>query len=137
MNKDILDLGKETIGKTAKGLQTINRFIKLFNSMPEEVQQKFYCKMATKITEDTSELKSYHVHVYKISGKVEIDNLSFSEKEAKERTLELAERGVFIFEESDCKYIALAFLEKKPDYSGAKITHRPPDRKPADLYDKK
>ena len=137
MNKDILDLGRETIGKTVKGLRTINRFIKLFNSMPEEVRQDFYRKMAAKIKDD-DKIKKYHVHIYRISDKLELSTLARSEKGAKEGALSAAESGAFAFGKSDCKHIAIAFLEKKkPDYSGAKITHRPPDRKPADLYDKK
>jgi len=136
MNKDILDLGKETIGKTAKGLRTINRFIKLFNSMPEEVRQDFYRKMAAKIKDD-DKIKKYHVHIYRISDKLELSTLARSKEKAKEGALSAAESGAFAFGKSDCKHIALVFPEeKKPDYSGANITRRPPERKPVDFYDK-
>ena len=37
------------VHKSVKGIQTINRFIKLLNGMSETVQQDFYCKMANKV----------------------------------------------------------------------------------------
>ena len=111
------------MNKAVKGIQTINRFIKLLNSMPEEVRQNFYRKMAAKIKDD-DKIKKYHVHIYKISSKLELGTLARSEERAKEGALSAAESGAFVFGESDCEYIALAFLEKKPDYSGVNITHK-------------
>jgi len=97
------------MNKAVKGIQTINRFIKLLNSMPKEVQQDFYRKMAAKI-EDKLELKKYHIHVYKVSGKLELDTFTYSEEGAKSGALALAEKDAFAFGESDCKHIAIAFL---------------------------
>ena len=122
MNKDILDLGKKTIGKTAKGIRTINRFIKLFNSMPEEVQQKFYRKMAAKI----------------VSGKV-IEEIE-EEKRIKRiyNSIEKLFRArMYGTKEYTIELIGDLLKKGGQDYSGSKITHRPPERKPADFYDKK
>ena len=37
------------VPESVKSIQTINRFIKLLNGMPEDVQQDFYRRMAKKI----------------------------------------------------------------------------------------
>jgi len=102
------------MNKAVKGIQTINRFIKLLNSMPEEVRQSFYRKMAAKIkVEDELKLKKYHIHVYEVSGKLELSTLSLSEEGAKSGALALAEKQAFGFGKSDCKHIAIAFLIEK------------------------
>jgi len=108
------DSGRGLImNKAVKGIQTVNRFIKLLNSMPEKARQNFYRKMAAKIEEDKLGLRKYHVHIYEISGKVELDVFTFSEEGAKSGALEAAKRDAFIFGESDCKHIAIAFLIEK------------------------
>ena len=102
------------MNKAVNRIQTINRFIQLLDSMPEEVRQNFYRKMAAKIKiEDESKLKKYHIHIYEVSGKVELDVFTFSEEGAKSGALEAAKRDAFIFGESDCKHIAIAFLIEK------------------------
>lgn len=101
------------MNKSVKGIQTINRFIKLLNGMPEEVRQSFYRKMAAKITEEKLKLKKYHIHVYEISGKLELDTFTFSEEGARSGALEAVKKDAFAFGESDCRHIAIAFLIEK------------------------
>ena len=58
-------------------------------------------------------LKIYHVHVYKVTGKVEITTYSTSSKQAKEMALDAVKHSKDKFKKSDCKYIAMDFKEEK------------------------
>ena len=57
-------------------------------------------------------MKKYHVHVYKVVGKVEVETLATNENKAREFALEyVKERNSYIFGESDCNMIAIEFEE--------------------------
>lgn len=67
------------LSRGAKGIQTINRFIKLINEMPEDVQQGFYRQMASKLKEPNEEWieekvrEAWNLWWYKASGKYATD----------------------------------------------------------------
>lgn len=55
-------------------------------------------------------INKYHVHVYKVIGKIEIDIEAETEIIAKTKALKLVKKSKLnTFIKSDCNYIALAF----------------------------
>ena len=55
-------------------------------------------------------MKKYHVHIYQIKGKFEMDGYASSKKEAMKNALKLVD--AIQFEKPDCKHIVVAFLVK-------------------------
>jgi len=60
------------------------------------------------LRDDMPEMKNYHVHVYKVVGKMEVDTACENAVEAKKNALECAKESPR-WEESDCKMIAMEF----------------------------
>ncbi|RLG58748.1 MAG: hypothetical protein DRN95_03790 [Candidatus Hydrothermarchaeota archaeon] len=58
-------------------------------------------------TTKSSPLRKYHLHVYKVIGKAELDILARDEVEAREKALQLV--GELVFQKSDCKYVVFSF----------------------------
>lgn len=60
-------------------------------------------------------IKKYHVHVYKIVEKMEIDTLAYNGIKAREMALEAAKQGLLKKGIKDCELIALEFeiIEKE------------------------
>jgi len=56
--------------------------------------------------------KTYHVHIYKVLSKAELDVEADSSQDARGRALKKKDR--LEFGKSDCKYLALDFLFKAP-----------------------
>ena len=56
-------------------------------------------------------MRTYHVHIYKVTSMAEIDIEVHSSLEAKIKALD--KKGDLKYKKSDCKYIALDFLKSK------------------------
>jgi len=56
-------------------------------------------------------VRTYHVHIYKVTSMAEIDIEVHSSLEAKIKALD--KKGDLKYKKSDCKYIALDFLKSK------------------------
>lgn len=54
-------------------------------------------------------VKKYHVHIYKVIEKMEIDTLAYNEIKAKEMALEAAKQGILKAIEPDCNLIAIEY----------------------------
>ncbi len=54
-------------------------------------------------------IKKYHVHIYKVIAKAEIDTLAYNGIKAKEMALEAVKAGLIKFLDSDCSLIAIEF----------------------------
>ena len=55
---------------------------------------------------------SFHIHVYKIGGKAEVDVKAENEVEAKEKALAMMKQGSLTTKASDCHYIAMVMGEQ-------------------------
>ncbi len=64
-------------------------------------------------------MMKYHVHVYMIVKKAEIDLDSESEEAAMKEALTLTKKGELEFGESDCKFLALPFKVKDTETQNA------------------
>ena len=53
-------------------------------------------------------MKQFHIHLYAVVGKAEVDLEAMDEKEAKEKALKMAAEDSLPLKTSDCKMIALA-----------------------------
>lgn len=58
-------------------------------------------------------IKKYHVHIYKVIAKAEIDTLAYSEIKAKEMALDALENNLIKLDTSDCKLIAIEFEQRE------------------------
>ena len=54
-------------------------------------------------------IKKYHVHIYEVIKKMEVDTLAYNEIKAKEMALEAAKQGILTKRKSDCNLIAIEF----------------------------
>ncbi len=54
-------------------------------------------------------MEKFHVHVYRVVEKMEVNVEAESEKDAKEKALGLAGGGDATVVESDCEFIAISF----------------------------
>lgn len=54
-------------------------------------------------------IKQFHVHVYKVVAKAEVDTLAYNGIKAKEFALEAVKSKILKMEESDCDLIAIEF----------------------------
>ena len=54
-------------------------------------------------------IKKYHVHIYKVIAKGEIDTLAYNGIKAKEMALEAVKSNLINFSDSDCSLIAIEF----------------------------
>lgn len=54
----------------------------------------------------------FHVHVYKVIGKLDLDIEASNDLEAREKALELA-KTIDEFQESDCQFIVFSFDEQE------------------------
>lgn len=52
----------------------------------------------------------YHIHVYKLAGKAEVNIRAGNEKEALEIGLQKAKRGELIFGEAEAEFLAESWL---------------------------
>jgi len=58
-------------------------------------------------------IKKYHVHIYKIIAKGEIDTLAYNGIKAKEMALEAAKGNLINFSDSDYSLLAIEFEQVK------------------------
>ncbi len=58
-------------------------------------------------------IKKYHVHIYKVIAKGEIDTLAYNGIKAKEMALDAVKSNLIKFLNSDCSLIAIEFEQVK------------------------
>lgn len=58
-------------------------------------------------------MPNFHVHVYKVESKAEVELDSANAEEAKSTALRLTKNEILPFASSDCSYIAIAFEQNK------------------------
>lgn len=58
-------------------------------------------------------IKKYHVHIYKVIAKGEIDTLAYNSIKAKEMALEAVKSKLVDFSDSACSLLAIEFEEVK------------------------
>ena len=54
-------------------------------------------------------IKNYHVHIYKVIAKGEINTLAYNGIKAKEMALEAVKSNLISFSDSDCSLLAIEF----------------------------
>jgi len=54
-------------------------------------------------------MMKFHVHVYEVIRKAEVNLDAYSEEEARADALKIATSGRVPFMESDCRFVALSF----------------------------
>jgi len=57
-------------------------------------------------------VKKFHIHIYKIIEKMEVDTLAYNKIKAKEMALEAAKQGLLANTKLDCALITMAFEEE-------------------------
>ncbi len=60
-------------------------------------------------------IKKYHVHVYKIVAKAEIDTFAYNGIKAKEMAIDAVKGKLVKFLDSDCSLLAIAFEQTLKD----------------------